>query len=86
MISVARNMLWEAVMDIFLGNPQLKNREHQFIFVCSEKGFVEETVVQKDGMQVQEGIPNINKGVHEKQGVTGRGTRGQVRMEKTENE
>lgn len=71
-------------MDIFLGNPQLKNREQQFIFVCSKKGFVEETVVQKDGLQVKEGIPNINKGMHQKQGVTFRGTRGQVRMEKTE--
>lgn len=35
------------VMDVFLGNPQLKSRENQFIFVCSKKGFMEETVVQK---------------------------------------
>lgn len=47
---------------------------------------MEETVIQKDGMQVKEGIRNINKGMHQKQGVPVRGTRGQVRMEKTEKE
>lgn len=33
------------IMEVFLGNPQLKERENQFIFVCSKKGLMGETVV-----------------------------------------